>query len=529
MDHALVQHLKSPRAAALGLAVLLACARTEHPGPPPPPPPLELWVSPSGNDQNAGTEQSPLLTIAAALAKSATKIALMPGGHPGEVRLDRAVELRGASGGVALLLGHVSVIADQVSIEGVSLAAGLSVFQAKEVRIRRGRIEAGPKDEAVAIQGAQAQLAELELSCGPETCLEVATSTVELHQLRILASSETKRGARIETSSVTAHELDFEGGSVSQLQLGRGAKVTLSRSTLKDGRGTGLSALRGARLDGDQIEVLNARSIGAVFQVSQVVLRRLTVGPGPALAVGVSGGELTLDDPILHAGIDGALNLAAYLDQAPKVSLSGGEVRHGNKGGIYSGSGQLRVRGTTFKGTVDPNSPTPADAISGTGLGSKIEVEGARFESPSGFAVAFFSDAGGTVTATITGPGQGGVYAEGIAAASVVVRDSRIEGCLNGSAVVGFDIRDLTVRGLRAQGCREAAVLAGQGARVLVERTTAIDNPLYGYAAFGGAVLRVGRSSARGSKWALYASCADGADIEDLGGNQFTGATVRCP
>ncbi|MBK6688433.1 MAG: hypothetical protein IPG45_28425 [Deltaproteobacteria bacterium] len=529
MDHALVQHLKFRRAAALSLVALFACARTEHPGPTPPPPPLEIWVSPSGNDQNAGTEQSPLLTIAAALAKSATKIALMPGGHLGDVRLDRAVELRGAGGGAALLLGHVLVIADQVSIEGVSLAAGLSVFQAKEVRVRRGRIEAGPKDEAVALQGARAELSELELSCGPETCLEVATSTVELHQLRLLATSETKRGARIETSSATASDLSFEGGSVAQLQLGRGAKMSLSRSTFKDSRGSGVSVLRTARLEGDQVEVINARTIGAIFQVSQVTLRRLTVGPGPDLAVGVSGGELTLEDPILHAGNDGAINLAAFLDQPPKVSLSGGEIRHGNKGGIYAGSGELRVRGTTFKGAIDPASPTPADAISGTGLGTRLEVEGARFESPSGFAVAFFSDAGGTVTATVTGPGQGGVYAEGIAAAPVLVKDSRIEGCLNGSAVVGFDVRDLTVRGVRAQGCREAAVLAGQGARVLVERTTSIDNPLYGYAAFGGAVLRVGRSNARGSKWALYASCADGADIEDLGGNQFIGATVRCP
>lgn len=470
-----------------------------------------------------------MLTIAAALAKSATKIALLPGGHTGDVRLDRAVELRGAGGGVVLLLGHVSVVADQVSIEGISLAAGLSVYQAKEVRIRRGRIDAGPKDEAVALQGARAELAELELGCGPETCLEVATSTVELHQLRLLAGPETKRGARIETSSITASDLSLEGASVTQLQLGRGAKVTLSRATFKDSRGSGLSVLRGAALQGDQLEVINARAIGAVFQLSQVVLRRLTVGPGPGLAVGVSGGDLTLEDAILHAGNDGAMNLAAFLDQPPKVLLTGGEIRHGTKGGIYAGAGELRVRGSSFKGAVDPASPTPADAISGTGLGTRIEVEGARFEAPSGFAVALFSDAAATVTATVTGPGQGGVYAEGIAAGAVLVRDSRIEGCLNGSAVVGFDVRDLTIRGLRAQGCREAAVLAGQGARVLVERTTAIDNPLYGYAAFGGAVLRVGQSSARGSKWALYASCADGADIEDLGGNQFVGATVRCP
>lgn len=495
----------------------------------PPPEPLELWVGPSGNDQNSGTQQAPLLTIAAALSRGATKVALLAGGHVGDVRVDRAVELRGAGEGVALLLGHVSVIADQVTIEGVSFAGGLSVFQAQNVRVRRGRIEPGPKDEAVAVQGAQVELIELEVSCGPETCLEVATSTVQLKQLRLIAGAGTKRGARIETSSVTADEVTIEGANTAQLQLGRSTRATLGLITLKNGGGVGLSVLRGSVIRGNGVEITGAHSVGATFQSSQVDLQKLTVGPGPGLGVGVSGAEVTLSDPHLNAGNEGAINLAAYSGIAPRVRVNGGEILHGTRGGIYAGAGELSIDGTLFRGQVDAQSTTPTDAVTGIGLGVRIEVQRARFESPSGFAVALFQDAGGTVTATITGPGQGGLYAEGIAASPVLIHNSRIAGCLKGSAVVGFDVRDLTVRNVRAVGCREAGVLAGQGARVLVEQTTAQDNPLYGYAAFGGAILRVGRSTAAGSKWATYASCAEGAEIEDLGGNHFTGATVRCP
>ena len=62
---------------------------------------LTLHVSPSGSDENAGTEAAPLQTVAAALAKAGvTEVVLAPGTYPqtSKIALTSAVTVRGATG-----------------------------------------------------------------------------------------------------------------------------------------------------------------------------------------------------------------------------------------------------------------------------------------------------------------------------------------------------------------------------------------------------------------------------------------------
>lgn len=517
---------------SLGLLALAACSSCAG-GPkleeekPPPPRQGEAYVSPAGSDDGPGTRDRPFRTLRRALETDYATVHLLPGEHlEPELTIGRQVALRGPEDRSARVAAHVFVRAHDVTLQHLEVAGGLTAHRARRLLVESSSIAAGEREDTVSLTSSQATLRRVALSCGFETCVQVTTSTASLEGLRVRSEVATKRGVRAETSSVTASDLDIAGMGISQLQASSGARLTVRRSRLHGSQGSGLVALQDAVVQADEVEVEGAARMSLLVQGAEVRFARGRLGGTRSVTVGVAGARVELVDSWLGTSPEGALSASVHAGRPPEVSLSGGRVEHGPRDGVLIGSGRLRVQGTTFVGGAGTGEG--GDAITATGLGTELEVRGARIEQSRGYGVVIVNDASGTVTATISAPRLGGILVENALAEPSRVVGSFVEDCTQGSGIMVLG-SEATIERTRVSGCFDAGLLAGQGGRATARRVEVSDNPRYGFAAFGGATLTLESSRARGSGWAAFATCGDGASIIDAGDNTLEGATSLCP
>lgn len=493
--------------------------------------PSTVFVAPTGNDATgAGTREAPFKTIAHALTiKDATEIALAPGQYvEGELGVSKRIAILGPEEGGATITGHVRITADEVVLSRVDVLRGVELSRVRGVVIDHLAIKAGEYDDALAISSSSASLLELVLSCGPETCVQVTTSTITARGVKLTGDGNSKRGLRAETSSVTVHGAELRGTSTNQVLANDRTQMTITDSVFIDAQGTGLNATKNSNLVGDRLRVENASRFGMLFASSRVIVRDSTIGSSAGSGVGVTGGDVDLLNLNVELNQQGALTVSAQGERESLVRLSGGTIRHGNKNAILLNAGDLTINGTRFTG--DAKGPTDdGDAILAHGPTAILRVMSATLETPAGFGISITNNASATVTATITGPKVGGVYVEGVAGVPVTIEGTRVERCGSGTGVVVFDSTEVMVSKTRVHACGEAGVLAGQNATVTVRRSGFTNNVQYGLAAFGSATIEVSDSTASGSRWATFATCGDGSSIEDGGGNKFAGPVTTCP
>lgn len=493
-----------------------------------PPPKLDVaYVSPDGGDAAEGTEEAPFASLARALRTDRSKVVLLPGTFPEpQVVVSRAVRIEASAPGQAILDGHLFISASEVSVAGVNVTGGVGVHLAHDVVISSATVAYGLKDDAVSVVSSEVRLVDLHLSCGPETCLQVTTSTVDVSNVVARADAGSKRVVRVESSRATVRRLMTFGGDITQLQASLHSSLRVTTATLAGSGGSGLAALQDSLLEADDVHVIAARRAGCLVQRARAQVANSTFDAQTGQGVALSGAHLTLRSSTVTPARDGALQVAGYSGQPSRLELVGGVVQHGEHSGVLVSGGLVHVDGTRFEGAGEG---TDVDAILATGLGNRVEVVRATFLRPPGFAVAVHQDALATVTATVIEPGLGGVLVDDVAVDKVFVTGMVVRGCRQGSGVVALQSPMVEVQGGRVEGCVEAGYLAGEGSGVVVRGARAVGNTQYGFAAFGGSSMSLEAVQASGSRWAAFAACGDGSQVVADAESVLEGATVLCP
>lgn len=518
-----------PRTASVVLAALTACSgMSSSPDALPPKAHTTFFVAPNGDDGDDGSRDAPWKTITRALASDATRISLAAGRYPeANVEITASIELVGPGDGAAVIDGAVAAGGGTVLLSHVEVTEGV-VASGGDLTIGDAVIAPGQAGHAIHYQGSTGLVERVEVTCGAETCIQTDTSTVRINYATLTAAETTKRALRVESSSVTAKRITASGSTIMQLQVGAKAFLHVLEATLSDAEGSALGAVGGARLVAERVEVLRAKNIGVVLSRSDVVLRDVDLGATGDLTLGIQGGNVKVIDASIARSARGVVSISNHTRRPAEVEFIGGVISHGTMSGISLGQGHAVVRGTRFLGA--PGTVADGgDAITASGITAHLDVTSMVSEHSAGFGVAFYNNAFGTVSATVTNPRLGGVIADTTAGAEIRVRDTVIVRCAAGSGVVALDALDVHVSTVRITGCPEGGVLAGAGARVTATGVRLTNNLQYGLAAFGAAQLEVRNSTVRGSGWSTFATCTDGARVVDGGGNDFDGPTTNCP
>ncbi len=497
---------------------------------PPPTGPATVYVSPRGDDQAAGTREAPFRTIAHALTISgAQAIALSPGEYvEGELTISRRIAVLGPEEGGAVLTGRVRITADEVVLSRADVLRGIDVSHAKGVVIDNLSIRPGEGNDALGISSSTATLTDLSITCGPETCVQITTSTVSARTLRLSGDSSAKRGLRAETSSVTVHGGEISGTNTNQVLASTRTKMTITDVALNGALGVGLAAVKDTHLVAERVRITAAAKMGLLASGSRVIGRDVFIGSAAGIGVGVTGADCDLIGVSIDPMGDSSITVAALFGRESQLRLMGGHIRHGAKSGVAIAAGDVTITGTRFTG--DPSATTDSgDAIIAAGPAAILRVISAQIETPAGSGVSMTNNASGTITATISRPKVAGVFIEGVAGVPLSIEGSRIERCKSESGIAIFNSTEINVSRTRVLGCPEAGVLAGQGSTVNVRRSSFVDNAQWGLSAFGGTTIEVSDSFVSGSKWATLATCGDGSSIDDAGGNKFFGPVTACP
>jgi hypothetical protein len=358
------------------------------------------------------------------------------------------------------------------------------------------------------------------------SCLQATTSTVTIEDSIAIGLPETKRVIRFDMSKGRIARARLERSSIALLQLGGGSKVEVEDVRATRGS-SGIIAVQGASLSAKNLIVEGTSKMALVGQRAKLRIDDSTFGATLDQTIGLSGTDAVFRRTIVEGSPKGAVSVVDHISEQAVVRFEEGEIRHGKASGLLIGSGVVTVAGTRFVGAKGGKETN--DAITASGLDARVVVESAVIESPGGFGVAFHADAGGSVTATITNPRLGGILIEDVAAEPIAIARSVVKGCGEASGVVVQEAPNVTVEKSRITGCKEAGILAGDKASVAVSDSALLENAMYGCAAFGGSTISVSATKIAGSKFATFASCGDGARIEDRTGNRFVGTVSSCP
>jgi hypothetical protein len=513
--------------AATGFACSSAKTLEEKP-PPKPPEQSSIFLSPSGNDSAVG--EAPRRTFTSAIgADHAQRIVVDPGQYEeAEVVIDRPVEIVSRGEGRPSIEGTLIVRSGGVSLRGIDVTKGIVIEGASVTNIEDATV--GPREaRAIEVKGSKVRLSSLRVTCGSETCLEASGSTLAIDHLTLDGPS-TRRGVRIDTSTVTILGIKARGMVVSQVQVERSTRLRITDAELEDPLGSGLVCLNGAQIDAARVRVTTVKNTGILISSCDAWIDDATVGPVILNAIGIAieGSAVHLRRVMLETSGRSGLTINNHRDRIADVTIEGGVIKHGMHMGINHGQGRLTIRGLKLEG--DPKAKTDGeDAIMSSGHIAELRVESALIDAPAGFGVGLYNNAFGVVTATITRPRLGGVIVDSAAGEQIVLRSVRVRDCQIGSGIVTQDALDVRIEDVEVSGCKEAGLLAGERSEVSVSKSQFNNNKLYGLAAFGGSEIEVTGTIAKRSKWSAFATCGDGARILDAGGNTLEGATTICP
>ncbi len=494
--------------------------------------PLELYVGPGGKNVHPGTLAEPLRTITYAIEKrNAAVVHLLPGAYAEkELLITQPVKIVGDLSGSSTISGHVFINAPGVELSHIYVVEGVALNMAEDIVIDSSTIAAGAKDEALSIVSSQAQLSHLLLLGGPEAALQITTSSVSAESLEVRGQELCKYGIRIESGDLRAKNSTVSAMGVASIQVGLKAQLTLSQSLLKDAAVTGLAALSQSQVELRSTTIQNAGKIALSGQNSGIEIVSSTLTASREHTLKVLGGKTELSRSYLEASLEGAIWVDRHRQAIPKLDVIGSTISHPSRTAIVHRAGPLKIQDSYFFTGKDSQVSEQNPAILSEGIDSKLDVSRSNFVSSPGSAIVLRNEAHGVVrSSTISGPGTNGILIEGQSLDPILLEDLRVQDCRQGSAVKILQSRTTVARKLHLSGCFNAGILIGEESEARVEASLASDNGKYGFAAFGGALLTLQGSQARGSKWASFASCGDNAHVVDEGANLLRGATCNCP
>lgn len=515
------------------LPMVLSCSGSRtHDGPPPIVGPSTVYVSPDGDDSAAGTAAAPLRTLGHALeVETAERIVVASGRYvEPEVIIARPVTIACPSEAPAVLEGTLVFHGRDATVARLDIQGGVRLEGAEQVSLLGGTISAGSLADTIRAQGARARLEDLVIACGLETCLSVEGSTLSITRTQIKGEPVSKRGLRVETSSVTLREVVGSGTNIGLIQAGTGGRLRIVGAQLSGFTGTALTGINGARIEAERVTIGEVRQSGVILSLADARFTGLTIGPvvTAGVGIGVQGSYVEVRGLDLTSGGQSGVIVNNHRERSAAVTIDGGVIRHGATLGVNLGQGRLVLKNLRFEG--DPTAAQDGeDAILAAGELAELEAEALTIDGPAGFGIGIYTNALAQVNAVITRPRIGGINVEDTAGESIRLHGLKVSGCKTGSGVVAQNAVGIVLEDSEISGCIEAGLLAGDRSRLAVRNSRFLDNRQYGVAAFGGTEIQISGSSARGSKWAIFATCADGSGVIDEGGNQFVGPTTMCP
>ncbi|MEL7369726.1 MAG: right-handed parallel beta-helix repeat-containing protein [Myxococcota bacterium] len=523
-------HVARAMVGAFAALIASACSSPPPPPPPAPPPPAAsppdvAFVHPNGDDRDPGTLSAPFKTLARALSSKQPTIQLHPAEYKiGRTLISRAVRITSTATG-ARFLGSVSVATDDVAFERITVEGGLDAAQSRNLKLSKVSILAGNREDALSLVGSQAQIDSLDVGCGPQTCVQITTSTVTIRGLRFNADPSTLRGLRVSSSAVNANDVDGTGTRIALVQAELQSELKLTNARLRGGRGSAVAAVLGAQVELNGIRTSSIVQTALLAQTSTVTATKCKFGPAAQQTLSISGAVVRLVDTEVAAGRFAAANLKNFEDNQGQLYLTRGQIEHDDKDGVLGAGSLLSVRGTRFIGAEGPGK---GNAISLRGRRAQALLTDVHMHQPAGVGLELAADAFGSITGTIVRPGASGVRIEEALSHTVKLKGVNVEGCRDGSAVTVLNSIDVRISDSQLKGCSEAGVLAGTRANVRVDDSVISQNARYGVAAFGGALLSVYTSTIANSPWAVFSACADRSRVVDAGGNRVDGKRGDC-
>lgn len=519
------------RIALIPVFLLTACLGSDGAGRPRRPGTGRLrhvWVGPTGLDTASGTETAPFKTVTRALASRADVVHLRPGRHDVErLLVTRPVRIEGPATGRALVVGHVFVSADDVQLNGVDVGGGLAAHGVHGLTVVESRLASGSQDDTLVLTRTEANLQNLELTPGIETGIEVVNSTVSLSRVHVTHGQETKRGIRVDGSSLSATQLSSDAGKTARFQFTGSSRVNVNNLVDGGGEGNGLLILASSTVTISGARLASSTGFTVLVQNSRLDLSAAHIEGGGKGTVGVQGGRFEARTSTIGPSPGGALVVSAYRDRTADVTLIRSVVNHRAFDGARVSGGRLVARQTHFRGTPGDRTADGSAAIV-HGPGASVEFEDVRIQTPAAYGLVLTKDVSARISGVIDRPGQSGLHIEGVRAEPTRLENLRVNDCGTGSGAVILD-SDVIADRLSILRCPQAGVLAGAGSSVTVRNSRVAGPGRYGFAAFGDAALTIEDGQAREVSWAAFASCGEGARIIQNGKNKLEGPVTSCP
>lgn len=518
----------------LGLALsgCSACSSSKNGGVPDLGPNTRLYfVAEDGRDEASGTRDAPFRSIGRAMdAPEVGQIFVSAGRYPeAALRVVKSLEIIGPGAGQARLEGHLEIAAPSVSWSGIDVSSGLVVENAPALVLKDTMVSPGTANETVLIAASSGHLSNLRVICGSSACMQVDSSTLSVTQLRLGPDEgkQSDRVLRVSSSSVAISNIEAWGGSVTQVQADGNTDLTIRSGTLGPRAGTQLVANLGAKVRAFDLLIPEPGQLGALAARGELRLVRTTIGNSNNICTGTQGGRLVIEQSDLGACAFGSVTAANFNDVSANVFIRGGVIRHGRHVGVNLSQGRVEIEGTRFEGVAD-YAEDGDDAILANSSAADLMVRRVTIENATGNGIGVYDGAKADLSAVITNPRLGGIFIGAAVGGQVRIRGAEVRGCRGGSGLVVYGSVGVSIETSLVSSCSEAGLLAGESSEVSVDNGTFENNGQFGVAAFGQSTITLNRSVARGSPWAVFASCGDGSRIEDAADNRFEGPVTDC-
>jgi hypothetical protein len=386
----------------------------------------------------------------------------------------------------------VIISSGRVHLASVWLAGGLRLRFSPGALVRSATISAGGQLDAVTGVRSRLRLHTVRVVGGLNSALFVDASTVAVERARVDATA-SRRGVLASSSSVALTAVTVLGGRSEQI-LSRTGSLRADRLWLQDGPNTGVSAVRGGRVDLRRASIEAGRFGVVLGGVEARVVDSRIVGRH-AFALGVTNATVALSRVDLVGERGGALSVSGSRRRS-RLDWRQGSVGVGRGSGLEATQATLHLHGVRFAPT---STRTPSgEGIVLSGPGTRAELSGVELRSLTGMAVTFANRASGAIRSSTIADCGGGIAIHRTWDAPLDLDDVAIEAC-RGSP--GVSVVDAEVRASRVR-LDDCAWVAADGAAVDLDHVRVRADS--GLQAFGGAQIRTRSSTVAGDTWATF-------------------------
>jgi hypothetical protein len=340
------------------------------------------FIDPAAPPGGAGTRARPFASVAEALTRGRTALALAPGRHPPPPALPDGTRLFGACPGATVLEGPVRAAAETtVTIDGVRIASPTWGVEVAGRAILRGVVVEGARGGVRVSADAELRASAIRVEASTGAALAASGATLEIQGATLRAArspgSSLARGAsarlgatRVEAGAGAAVVVDDSALRLAEaaLESPRGAAVlgagasSVRAETLyvRGGRGADLSGE--ATLEAEGLSLESSDALLSARDDAQVTVTDLVARSSAGFTV-ADAAELRLRRARVTRPAPPRLEPLVVASGAASVRLSHVIARGGSAAISMRGTGALEVRRAELDGGIDAGTFFAPDAI----------------------------------------------------------------------------------------------------------------------------------------------------------------------